>query len=757
VKPSARLLALALACAPLPLHGVAAPPALVADTLFVTVAQDGSGDATTIQGGLGFPGDGYPRVVRVMSGYYDEVVQIGPPPAVPGEGTGARGTPVAPDATTQPFDLILIAPAGPTVTTVRGFAPTGAEYALVSGLRIEEHVIHRSASPLAARWEDCIFEGGYTGHSYICVIPNLFRCEFLGPTCLLNYSSHFISFEDLRFSGKGLLLTTSNEGNCGPLRFVRCAFEGPADTAVFAIPKGENFIELSDCSFTDCDYAIVARQNPDELLRVTRSRFTDMRGVAIILEHSGSIAGEPLSLHVDGSLFERCGRAVRWMPQLSGPAAGRHPAPEIDGASWFNGSFTMLADTVLGCSGPAIEAQIYRGGVQLDGLIVTNGADAGVRLTLLDPPNPWTDLEVRNSTITGNAGTGLSLVDEAGEPSERSVLLHDNVIAHNDGHGIDISARDVQASGNVIHANGGDGFRLHTLAGQQASDIGLNTIVFNQGAGLLHTVDPTVDPTTILLHNNLVVRNMGEGIRADGIIRHNDSWMNPGGDFAGAMLEENLSVDPAFCDAGAENFTLLLGSVCGPDGPFGRIGALGIGCAPTATQVSLHRAEVVDGIVRLSWHTTEPVVSAQVERRTEDTPWAPAGSAFGDGRDILSFEEPAPSGGRFAYRLVLDGLGEARHTAETWVEIPATSFALRISNPSRGGTIAVELSFPSPGGAVLELLDLAGRRVESQQIATRIGAQSLTLGGNRRLAQGVYLIRVIHAGMSRTERAIVIR
>jgi hypothetical protein len=64
-----------------------------------------------------------------------------------------------------------------------------------------------------------------------------------------------------------------------------------------------------------------------------------------------------------------------------------------------------------------------------------------------------------------------------------------------------------------------------------------------------------------------------------GAARFNNSWLNDGRAYAGTPANQpNLAVDPQFCDAVAGDLHLASGSRCAPSGPYGQIGALGVGC-----------------------------------------------------------------------------------------------------------------------------------------------------------------------------------
>ncbi|MBK7368238.1 MAG: Ig-like domain repeat protein [Candidatus Eisenbacteria bacterium] len=87
----------------------------------------------------------------------------------------------------------------------------------------------------------------------------------------------------------------------------------------------------------------------------------------------------------------------------------------------------------------------------------------------------------------------------------------------------------------------------------------------------------------------------------------------------------------------------------------------------------------------------------------------------------------------------------------------ALAFALdRVSpNPSRGGAIRVQCSLALADRATLELLDVAGRVVASREVAGA-GPHAVELSQGRRLAPGLYLLRLAQGAQSRTQRVVVI-
>ena len=70
----------------------------------------------------------------------------------------------------------------------------------------------------------------------------------------------------------------------------------------------------------------------------------------------------------------------------------------------------------------------------------------------------------------------------------------------------------------------------------------------------------------------------------------------------------------------------------------------------------------------------------------------------------------------------------------------------------------MHFSLASRAPARLELLDVTGRRHFAQDVgALGAGGHSIRLSPERRLAPGIYLIRLHQEGATRTQRAAVIR
>jgi len=92
-------------------------------------------------------------------------------------------------------------------------------------------------------------------------------------------------------------------------------------------------------------------------------------------------------------------------------------------------------------------------------------------------------------------------------------------------------------------------------------------------------------------------------------------------------------------------------------------------------------------------------------------------------------------------------------------DAPALQFALEgvRPNPSLGGRMLVHFVLPRNTPASLELFDLAGRRIEERSVgALGAGAHAVELAPGRRVAAGVYLIRLTQGTITRSARAVVL-
>jgi hypothetical protein len=149
-----------------------------------------------------------------------------------------------------------------------------------------------------------------------------------------------------------------------------------------------------------------------------------------------------------------------------------------------------------------------------------------------------------------------------------------------------------------------------------------------------------------------------------------------------------------------------------------------------------------------------------LERRSADTPWRPLGRVDTDGTGLVRYTDTQVTPGRrYGYRLVWSESGTRRASGETWVDVPGVA-TLALSAPEPNpthGVFGVELTLPRAGPATLEVLDVGGRRVALRTVnAAAPGVQRVTWVPDRRLAAGLYVIRLEQAGITVTRKACVL-
>jgi hypothetical protein len=194
--------------------------------------------------------------------------------------------------------------------------------------------------------------------------------------------------------------------------------------------------------------------------------------------------------------------------------------------------------------------------------------------------------------------------------------------------------------------------------------------------------------------------------------------------------------------------------------PRGHLAA--IGDISTPAQLALVSVDVTPDHVRLMWYTPAGAsFFATLYRRTAGADWTSLGQVSADGNGQVTYDDHAVSAGtRYDYRLGVLGAGTETFYGETSVTIPAAVMDLALAGPRPNPgshDLTVELSLPDGAPAMLELLDVAGRRVLAREVGgLGAGRHVLTLASGRRLGPGVYLLRLTHGGRSLTARAVIV-
>jgi len=165
--------------------------------------------------------------------------------------------------------------------------------------------------------------------------------------------------------------------------------------------------------------------------------------------------------------------------------------------------------------------------------------------------------------------------------------------------------------------------------------------------------------------------------------------------------------------------------------------------------------------IRLTWYASgDAGLLATVYRRTESSGWAALAQISPDGTGYLRYEDTGVEAGqRYGYRLGVVQSGAEVFTGEAWAEVPGERLEFGLGavrpNPSPSGELTVEFTLPTAEAARLEVLDIRGRRVTEERLATA-GRHSVTVGRGRRLTPGVYVVRLSQGANLQTTRATVV-
>ncbi len=181
----------------------------------------------------------------------------------------------------------------------------------------------------------------------------------------------------------------------------------------------------------------------------------------------------------------------------------------------------------------------------------------------------------------------------------------------------------------------------------------------------------------------------------------------------------------------------------------------------TGTLASLASSTADQGRVSLSWLvSTDGAVNVY---RTEDgTSWEVVGHVTPSQGMVQFVDAQVKGGAQYSYQLgLLQGGQEVLAGRTTWISIPLVAeFAIGrvFPSPAKSG-FSVSFSLPSSAPAMLEVIDLAGRRVISRQVGT-MGAGQHTLSletESGRLPIGIYAVRLNQAGKVASSKVTVIR
>jgi hypothetical protein len=163
--------------------------------------------------------------------------------------------------------------------------------------------------------------------------------------------------------------------------------------------------------------------------------------------------------------------------------------------------------------------------------------------------------------------------------------------------------------------------------------------------------------------------------------------------------------------------------------------ALTWGDQPTDVTVVAEAPVVTAASVTARWRVPGAGV-VEVWRSDGGTAWRDVARRLPDGVGEVNYEDrDIVPGRRYGYRIEVSG----RMAGEEWADVPgAPSLTLRAESPARDA-VHVFFTLPNAHPARLELLDVAGRRVDVRDVSGA-GPQAMVLGSH--LSPGVYVIRL---------------
>jgi hypothetical protein len=183
------------------------------------------------------------------------------------------------------------------------------------------------------------------------------------------------------------------------------------------------------------------------------------------------------------------------------------------------------------------------------------------------------------------------------------------------------------------------------------------------------------------------------------------------------------------------------------------------GAVPALAAVASVSAE--PGRVRIEWLVTYSGGSPTVYRSAPEGAWQARGLGEIDGAGRLVFvDRDVEPGATYSYRLGFPSSAGEIYTGQVSVTVP-TDAVLALAgarpNPAVDGLVAA-FSLPDGAPATLEVFDLAGRRQLRRAVGSLgSGFHLFRLAESRRLAPGVYWMRLTRAGESRMAKAVVAR
>jgi hypothetical protein len=166
--------------------------------------------------------------------------------------------------------------------------------------------------------------------------------------------------------------------------------------------------------------------------------------------------------------------------------------------------------------------------------------------------------------------------------------------------------------------------------------------------------------------------------------------------------------------------------------------------------------------VRIEWMVPDASSMHFRAERSLNGGWAPIANPVPNGTDrVVLDDRSVPAGAHLTYRLWIRSSSGENLASQVSVDVPqGCRFALEGAhpNPASGDRLMIAFSLARAEAARLEVLDLAGRRVASQNLSgAGPGRHVIAVSPQRALDPGLYLVRLSSSSGTRAAKVAVIK
>ena len=395
--------------------------------------------------------------------------------------------------------------------------------------------------------------------------------------------------------------------------------------------------------------------------------------------------------------------------------------------------------------------------------IVVNGDDALISKNRIEN---CTDVGI--DAAHGNIVVVDNVIQQCGQglrtDSSGLVSVCRNTLVDLQGHGI-VAGGETEVVENVVRGCEGDGIRVSNYV-----RVRQNTSCFNGGSGYFSASDPYQGGQEWV--GNIGYGNERYGVSwadADVAVDTCNDWFGNslGATEGRAPSNEDMAVDPDFCDSGNGDLHLDSSSPLLGRAGCSEIGALGVGCGVTGTLVQRFTASRVRDGVRVVWEVASGSTATEIWLERSE---AAAGGGWirpfversYEGSTVVALDRSA-EGRAYWYRLmtlersVAAVIGAPIHVGAQ----PRPGFRLEEVGPNPGGgPLRIAFALGRTAAVEINVFDVQGRNVSAPVRGNwSAGTHEVVWDGRARggdiAPAGMYVVRYTYPGGQ--ERRTIIR